>query len=159
MARKPRSEWSPAYRRRIERGEAQGKTRQQARGKPPSEHIQRASREARKYQGVGPSETARVNKFAREQAKRGGGDPDASAATLRKWTREKGFARFLQLKETRDRRAGEHRTRAYRNVEMVGGGRAVLHISVGTHDLAADFEDFDLPDMPEGDDWGWLFYH
>lgn len=25
--------------------------------------------------------------------------------------------------------------------------------------MQADFEDFDLPDMPDADDFGWLFYH
>lgn len=51
MASKPRDQWSPAYRRRVERAEAQGKTRQEARGhKPPpgqTEHGARRVRESR----------------------------------------------------------------------------------------------------------------
>jgi len=50
MASKPRSQWSPAYRRRIERAEAAGKTRAQARGHGPKagvkEHVSRKAREA-----------------------------------------------------------------------------------------------------------------
>jgi hypothetical protein len=38
MARKPRAEWSDAYRRRIERAEAKGRTRQEARGHKKEEH-------------------------------------------------------------------------------------------------------------------------
>lgn len=45
MARKPLDQLSPAYRRRIERAEAQGKTRQQARGHRAQEHVHRRERE------------------------------------------------------------------------------------------------------------------
>lgn len=47
MAVKPRDQWSEAYRRRIERAEAAGKTRQQARGHKEKEHIARKERELR----------------------------------------------------------------------------------------------------------------
>lgn len=45
MARKTLDELSPAYRRRIERGQAQGKTRQQARGHKAREHVERKQKE------------------------------------------------------------------------------------------------------------------
>ena len=38
MAKKPRSQWTEAYRKRIERGEAKGLSRQAARGKKPQEN-------------------------------------------------------------------------------------------------------------------------
>lgn len=41
MAGKPRSEWSDAYRRRVERAEAAGKSRQAARGHRVAEHVTR----------------------------------------------------------------------------------------------------------------------
>ena len=41
MAKKPRSQWTEAYRKRIERGEAKGLSRQAARGKPLREHEER----------------------------------------------------------------------------------------------------------------------
>lgn len=44
MASKPRSQWSPAYRRRVESAERRGLTKQQARGHKPQEHITRAQR-------------------------------------------------------------------------------------------------------------------
>lgn len=47
MSGKPRSEWSEAYRRRVERAEAAGKTRQQARGHREKEHVHRRERERR----------------------------------------------------------------------------------------------------------------
>lgn len=49
MASKPRETWSEAYRKRIERGERLGKTRQQARGKRAGEHRIRKQREIEKY--------------------------------------------------------------------------------------------------------------
>jgi hypothetical protein len=44
MPSKPRSEWSASYRRRVERGEARGLSKQAARGHKPEEHKTRESR-------------------------------------------------------------------------------------------------------------------
>lgn len=50
MARKPRSEWSPAYRRRIEAAEARGLSRSQARGhKESSEYQHRLEKEREEH--------------------------------------------------------------------------------------------------------------
>jgi hypothetical protein len=153
---KPRSQWSKAYRRRIERAEAQGKSRQAARGHSRREHVSRKA-----GAGLTPAQSAAITKFARAQALKDRNEPDpiAAANALKAWAREKGFARFLELVALNKDRHAEKRTRV-RVVQRVGGGRtAVAHISVGVHDLAADFEDFDLPNMPDGDDFAWLFYH
>jgi hypothetical protein len=155
--RKPRSQWSPAYRKRIERAEAKGLSRQAARGhRGGREHVSRKA-----GFGLTPAQSAAITKFAKAQAAkdRNGPDPIAAANALKAWAREKGFARFLELKNLNEARHAEKRTRV-RVVQRVGGGRtAVAHISVGVHDLSADFEDFDLPNMPDGDDFAWLFYH
>jgi hypothetical protein len=160
MARKPRSQWSPAYRKRIERAEAKGQSRQAARGhKGGREHIARKA-----AKGLTPSQSAKVAKFAREQARKDDNnpDPDEAARRLKEWARDHGFHRFEQLKEIRDRRHGEKRTRDRQSIELTGGGTAILHISIGhvsTADMQADFDDFDLPDMEGGDDFAWFFYH
>jgi hypothetical protein len=157
MARKPRSEWSPTYRARIERGEAKGKTPQQARGHRAGEHIQR-----KEGKGLAPSLSARVDRFARQQARRAGsGDPDQAVRLLKAWTREHGARRFDALDRRVKRHEREKRERQTTHVRHEGGGRVTLHISTGpgVAALANEFEEFDLPDMPDGDDFGWLFYH
>lgn len=156
MARKPRSEWSPAYRVRMDRAAAQGKTRQQARGHKAGEHIQR-----KEGKGLAPSLSARIDKFARNQARRAGsGDPDEAARRLKAWVREKGAGRFNDLTRTVKRREVEKRERTTIH-RHEGGRRITLHISTGGNvaGMQDDFEDFDLPDMPDADDFGWLFYH
>lgn len=155
MARKPRSQWSPAYRKRMESAERRGLTGPAKRGHGAAEHI------ARKLAaGLTASQSGQVGKFARQQARRAGGDPDAAVRALKEWTRDKGFARFQALKSHVDRRHEDKRQRETRHV-VREGNRVTLHISTGPgmSALADDFEDFDLPDMPDGDDFGFLFYH
>jgi hypothetical protein len=157
MARKPPSQWSPAYARRMESAAARGLTRQQARGHGAAEHI---SRKAAK--GLTPSQSAQVGKFAREQAGRRGADPDIAALRLKAWVRDHGFRRFQNLRDARTRRMGEHRERKTTHYTRDGGGRATLHISTGPGMAAldGDVEAYDLPDMDDDhDDYGWFFYH
>jgi hypothetical protein len=157
MARKPRSQWSPAYRRRMESAEARGLTRQQARGHRPHEHVTRKA-----GAGLPGGQAAQIDKFARQQAQRRGADPDEASARLKQWVRDKGYDAFRRLKGARDRRMREKRQRQTEHVTREGGGRVTLHISTGPGlaGLADDLEDFDLPDMDDDhDDIGWLFYH
>jgi hypothetical protein len=156
MARKPRSQWSPAYAKRMESAEGRGLTRQQARGHRAAEHIQR-----KEGKGLAPSLSARVDRFARNQARRAGsGDPDEAARRLKAWVREHGVRRFDALDRTVKRRHAEKRERTTIH-RHEGGRRITLHISTGgdVAGMQQDFEDFDLPDMPDADDFGWLFYH
>ena len=160
MARKSRAEWTPEYRRRIERGEALGKTRQQARGKQAREHVERKRREVAKT-GLTSSQKASVDKFARQQAHRAGsGDPGEAVKRLRAWVAAHGYGRFRDLKANVAARHKEKRERSTIH-RYEGGRRITLHISTGGNvaDMQGDFEDFDLPDMPDADDFGWLFYH
>jgi hypothetical protein len=52
MARKPRSEWSEAYRKRVERAERLGKTRQESRGHKPGEAAVRAAGGAKRIGSI-----------------------------------------------------------------------------------------------------------
>lgn len=60
MATKPTDQLSPAYRRRIERALAQGKTRQQARGHKAQEHVYRREREREENEGLSRAEEASI---------------------------------------------------------------------------------------------------
>jgi hypothetical protein len=157
MARKPRSEWTPEYRRRVERGEAKGLSRQAIRGHTRGEHIQRKA-----AAGLTASQSGAIGRFARQQAARRGSDPDEAVNRLKQWARDKGFARFEALRGKRDERNQQKRQRETTHFTREGGGRVTLHISTGPGMAAldGDVEDFDLPDMDdEHDDYGWFFYH
>ena len=156
MARKPRSQWTPEYRKRMESAERRGLVGPAKRGHKAHEHIQR-----REGKGLAPSLSAQIDKFARQQARRAGsGDPDEASRRLKAWAREKGAGAFNRLRSTVDRRHEEKRQRSTIH-RYEGGRRITLHISTGGNvaDMQQDFEDFELPDMPDADDFGWLFYH
>jgi hypothetical protein len=157
MARKPRSQWTPEYRKRMESAERRGLVGPAKRGHKPHEHIERKA-----AKGLAPSQSAQIGKFAREQAHRRGADPDVAVIRLKQWTAAKGFGRFQDLRRARERRMREKRQRETTHYTREGGGRVTLHISTGPGmaALAGDAEDFDLPDMDdEHDDYGWFFYH
>jgi hypothetical protein len=155
MARKPRKQWSKAYAKRIARAEAKGLSRQAARGHKQREHISR-----KEAKGLTAGQSAAVNNFARKQAKRAGGDQDEAAHRLKAWTREQGYQRFQELKANVAGLEKGKRERETVHVER-GGKRATLHISTGGQigAMQSDAEDFDLPDMPDGDELGWFYYH
>lgn len=67
MAKRKR-DYKAEYARRIAKATASGKTRQQARGHKPKEHIERARRAKAKY-GVAPSTLTRLRKRAYERLK------------------------------------------------------------------------------------------
>lgn len=157
MARKPRSQWSPAYRRRMESAERRGLVGPAKRGHRPHEHVSRKA-----GAGIPGGQAAQIDRFARQQAQRRGADPDEASARLKQWVRDKGYDAFRSLKGARDRRMREKRQRETTHYRREGGGRVTLHISTGPGlaGLAGDLEDFDLPDMDDDhDDFGWLFYH
>jgi hypothetical protein len=153
---KPRKQWSAAYRKRIEHAEAKGLSRQAARGHRAKEHVTR-----KEMFGLSAAQSSAVGRFARAQARRDENypDPDRAAAALKAWVKEKGYRKFEKLRDLNAKRHAEKRTRQRRSVRKLGGGRAIVHFSIGQYDLSSDFEEFDLPDMPDGDSFAWLFYH
>lgn len=163
MARKPRSQWSPEYRRRIERGEARGKSRQEARGKHAGEHRERRERERTKLGGLDAYQRGKVDQFADKIAKRTGREPDAIAVKLRAWAGRVGYQRFNAFKaEIRAlEKAPRIRVRVRRRV-----GERIARIEIGGGSNNAGrmrelFDEYDLPDFDDDpdDNFMWFFYH
>jgi len=69
MPTKPLDQLSPAYRARLERNLAKGKTRQQARGHKEKEHVERNIKEKAKT-GLTSSQKQAIKKFSQKQALR-----------------------------------------------------------------------------------------
>lgn len=63
MAHKPLDQLSPAYRRRIERAEAKGLTRQAARGHKPREHVRRAEYQRKQHAGLTTPQMRAIKNF------------------------------------------------------------------------------------------------
>lgn len=148
MAGKDRSQWSESYRRRIERAEAAGKTRQQARGHRQAEHVSRATRNAERKEQFGvltAKERAAVRKFARDQAAKGGADPDKAIRNLMSWTTRRGYDAFEARRQVVRDLARQYRNEVKRGV-YASRGEDVL-------------DDFDDGDSPEIDDGYWYYYH
>ena len=146
MATKPRSEWSAAYRRRIERAEAAGKSRQSARGHKSHEHVERKQREARQRDALGvptTAERAAIRKFAREQAQRTGLDPTELGNDMIAYATSRGIDRF-KVEMARQRAAA----RDYRSQLRRG-----TYASIGMSFLEDMSDDDGFPDPV------WYYYH
>jgi hypothetical protein len=151
---KPRKQWSAAYRKRIEAAERKGLSRQAARGHHVKEHVTR-----KQAAGLTAGQSHSIDAFARKQAHRAGSkNPDEAARLLKVWARENGMGRFRQLQAEVTRLSKLKRQRSRIKVK---GKKAVAYISTGGNvaDMQGAFEDFELPDMPDADDFAWLFYH
>jgi hypothetical protein len=157
---KPRSQWSKAYRARIERAERKGLSRQAARGHHAKEHVSR-----KEAKGLTAGQSHSIAAFARAQARKAIDeakgyypDPDKAAATLKQYVREHGIAAFraLQAEEKRLHKLPRVRHRVRRK-----GKRGTLHISTGGNmaDMEAFIEQYELPEMEDADQFAWLFYH
>ena len=130
MAVKPRSEWSEAYRKRIERAEARGVSRQQARGHKAHEHIQRKQTDIARGL-LTTSERQTVRKFAREQSKRIG--EDVTQAMLN-WATLNGYEQFKRLRSEQraimrqyksERNSGIYESRGLPMLETLADERGV----------------------------------
>ena len=103
MATKSRDQWSEAYRRRIERAEAAGKTRQQARGHKEKEHVARKERELKEAQSgkLTSYQKQQMRKFVLEQAKKSrdtADDPQEIWDDYKPYFFDKGYGWFLVLR-------------------------------------------------------------
>jgi hypothetical protein len=163
MATKPRSEWTAAYRRRVERAEAAGKTRQAARGHVVREHVRRKEVEqARVASGAVKTTSAQrqaIRRFARQQAaKVTGGDPEAITRSLVRFVDKRDYSAFLAVRQERNRRH-----LAWLRAQRGGGSGSSSGSSSGEADEADEdenegFEDYGS-DVPSDQEVSWYFYH
>lgn len=137
MASKPRSQWSAAYRRRIERAEAQGKTRQQARGHTAHEHIERAQKE-REELGLSRAEIESIRRWVRSYKNESRAEEDVISEA-----RDRGYVWF------QDYRAGWNAVRRQYIRELKHGKWA----SRGEGFLASLTDQWEVPEM------SWAYYH
>jgi hypothetical protein len=163
MAKKPRSQWSPGYRKRIEtrerklRAEARAagrsvtaaELRQRARGHRPAEHITRAEHEAERLAvlgGLTQSQRKSIRQFAREQAgkiRQYQDNRDALIAPMLEWATAAGWDAFVAMRAAqRSARREYNAAVAEGSYESAGGGALDL--------IAAEHG---VPDPR------WMYYH
>lgn len=150
MARKPRSQWSAAYRRRVERAERAGKTRQQARGHRPREHVTRAQNKTRAVKRPTPRQrklTKRqlknIHNFARSQSKRMDITTRELERELKEFVREEGYE-DLDLIMKRQRALRDQYKNEVRRKRYATRGEGLLE------DISIELG---VPNE------GWLYYH
>ena len=108
MAKKPRGQWTEAYRKRVERAEAKGLTRQQARGhKEPQEYKRRAAKEIAR-RGITGDQLRTVQRYANKRAAR---NKALQPSGLVEWAKEHGWRAFAAYRSERDGLAADYRTR------------------------------------------------
>ena len=139
MARKAR-DYKAEYAKRLARGQAQGKTRQQARGHKAHEHIERKEREREEHGGLTLDQVRSVHKWGSEreriQPRNIGLNPDDLVA----WAQDHGFDEYRKF-----RRAWERQRKAYKKNPRPKGERQLgdLWDDIDTEDLGIE----------------WLYYH
>ncbi len=147
MAQKPRSQWSDAYRRRIERAEAKGKSRQAARGHKVKEHVLRKEHELREQAETGKPTSAQrsiIRRWARKQASKDAtADPSEMADAVVSWANEAGWEKFEKLRDTQKSLAKEYR--------QSGQPYGQSHGMEFMDSLAEDIDE----EVPSS----WLYYH
>jgi hypothetical protein len=150
-------DYKAEYARRTAKGEREGKTRQQARGKKAGEHIERRRREIERKQGT-TYERRRTRELADRQFKKQDkaiGRPQADVrAFFDRILRNKGYDAIKSIKR---RLAGLNADRAKR----VRRNGKLVTVDFSSIDRAQN-EMADLADEYGGgddDDWGMFFYH
>jgi hypothetical protein len=137
MAHKPRSEWTDAYRRRVERGERQGKSKQEARGHRAGSETYRERMRKRAYKLLNATPE-------KETLRRRGDVPRPSYAEVDDLILEHGFAPVIEF-ALRKEQLKEH----YRNAISY---QDQIDYQDEFDDLESDYEEWDL-------DFGFFIYH
>lgn len=146
MARKPLSALSPAYRRRIERAEAKGQSRQAARGHKPREHVERKRREERRAADTGALTSAQkqtIKRYLVAQARKSNEMQDIDRDELWElyggYVEERGWAWFLRLRS---------QMKSYHQQYIRGGYKSMMTL------LRLNMEAIDRNDAE-----GWMLYY
>ena len=103
MAIKPRSQWSDSYRRRIERAEAKGISKQKARGHAAKEHASRKQNKVYSTLVMGalsPNERGQITKYMQRLPSLY--DTPANKQKLMKAVEAKGFEWFKGVRNARN---------------------------------------------------------
>lgn len=143
MAHKPLDQLSPAYRKRIERALAKGKSRQQARGHKAQEHIARREKE-REALGITGSELRTIRAWWRRNFQIGrieSGWPDED--TLVEYARESGYQSF----------------KTYRQVWDEARRKYLRELKNGTYKTRGLGHLTDLQSQTDAPGIEWLYYH
>lgn len=128
---------SPAYRRRLERAQARGLSRQEARGHRPGEYRRRAERELEE-EGITGDQARSIRAWV---ARLNNSDIDADDVVER--AKERGYQWFQSYRDLLNEARRRYRA-------QIAGG---TYIDGGEEWLDA------LADLADVDDTSWVYYH
>lgn len=173
MARKPLDSLSPAYRKRIERAEAEGFTRQAARGHKAREHVYRREREKREL-GITRAENDVIRKWYRRSFNPNGQKGKPSEDRLIDYAVEHGYAMFRWRRTQWEAERRAYVKRGYKTKSEAakvvtpkefarggGGGGNARDDGYGGEGYGGSGEDYYEDDFGDLDDDAdiWAFYH
>jgi len=145
---KPR-DFKAEYARRIERAKAQGKTRQQARGHKPKEHIERRERERRENGGLTLDQIRRIYRWHEKAWAETARFIFLSLEALIEFAQQNGYDAFTRYRKVWDRARRVYLADGSKDRE---NGEAYDYL-IQLHKEAG------VPLAPRPDQYSWLYYH